>query len=132
VHCDVHAQRLAFCTAAVEVHGDKLACSKHFKVAVTARHSRQHANTALLLSAESRCAAGAAYISRYQTCVFYTALSIAANPGVEYSMFTEPLTWPEARDVCTSMGRGLVKLVDATQDAQLYAAVTARTGSQYW
>jgi hypothetical protein len=106
--------------------------AKHSNVAVTARRTYQYANTALPLSAESRCAAGAAYINRYQSCVFYTALSIAANPGVEYSMFTEPLTWPEARDVCTSMGRGLVKLVDATQDAQLYAAVTARTGSQYW
>jgi hypothetical protein len=85
-----------------------------------------------VLPVESRCPAGAAYVSRYNQCIYYKALSIAANPNVEYSLFTDALTWSEAQTVCSSMGRGLVKLADATQDSQLYAAVTAFTGNQYW
>ncbi|WIA42554.1 hypothetical protein OEZ86_008536 [Tetradesmus obliquus] len=81
---------------------------------------------------QSRCSAGAAYVKRFDACQFYRALTIPSNPGVEYNMFTDALTWPEAATVCQSMGRRLVKLTDATQDAQLYAAVTAITGNQYW
>ncbi|KAF6260811.1 hypothetical protein COO60DRAFT_848775 [Scenedesmus sp. NREL 46B-D3] len=87
---------------------------------------------------QSRCQVGTAYVSQSGYCEPYTSLSIPANPGVEYALFTAEslysggLKWSDAQTVCSSMGRGLVKLADATQDAQLYSAVTAVTGNQYW
>ncbi|WIA42561.1 hypothetical protein OEZ86_008542 [Tetradesmus obliquus] len=87
---------------------------------------------ATLAISQTRCLANAAFIQRFGRCEFYTPVSIASRPGVEFAVFSLELWWDEADKVCMTIGKRLVKLTDPTMETQLHAAASNIAGSRYW
>jgi hypothetical protein len=76
--------------------------------------------------------ANAAFVRRFDRCEFYTPVTIARTPGVEYAVFNLQLWWDESNTVCSTIGKRLVKLTDPAMEAELHAAVSGIAGSTYW